>query len=65
MKISDSSRFVWIGVISLRSHRHNMAVNFWTVNDEADMRRLIEPGADGIITDSPDLLLDVLADMGW
>ncbi len=47
------------------AHRHNMAVNFWTVNDEASMRRLIELGADGIITDSPDLLLNVLADMGY
>jgi glycerophosphoryl diester phosphodiesterase len=47
------------------AHRHNMAVNFWTINDEDDMRRLIELGADGIITDSPDVLLDVLSDMGY
>ena len=47
------------------AHQHNMAVNFWTINDEDDMRRLIELGADGIITDAPDVLLDVLASMGY
>ncbi|MHA1111024.1 MAG: glycerophosphodiester phosphodiesterase [Promethearchaeota archaeon] len=47
------------------AHRHNMAVNFWTINEEEDMRRLIELGADGIITDRPDILLDLLADMGY
>ncbi len=47
------------------AHQHNMAVNFWTINDPDDMRRLVELGADGIITDNPDVLLDVLADMGY
>ncbi|HEB11618.1 MAG TPA: glycerophosphodiester phosphodiesterase, partial [Spirochaetales bacterium] len=28
----------------------------WTVNDEVYMKRLIEWGVDGIITDKPDLL---------
>lgn len=31
----------------------------WTVNDEADMRRLIDWGVDGIISDYPDLLRQV------
>lgn len=37
-----------------------LAVNVWTVNDEADMRRLIEWGVTGIITDFPDRLARVL-----
>jgi glycerophosphoryl diester phosphodiesterase len=36
-------------------------VDFWTVNDTAEMRALIDRGAAGIITDRPDLLLEVLA----
>ncbi len=42
------------------AHRHNMAVHYWTINDEETMRMLIELGADGIITDYPELLLEVL-----
>jgi len=44
------------------AHKHNMAVHYWTINDEEDMRFLIELGCDGIITDYPQLLLDVLED---
>lgn len=47
------------------AHRHNMAIIYWTVNEENDMRRLIELGVDGIITDRPDLLKAVLTDMGY
>lgn len=35
------------------AHRHGLAVHYWTVNDEDEMRRLIARGADGIITDVP------------
>ncbi len=35
----------------------NMKLIPWTVNDTADMRRLIAMGVDGIITDYPDRLL--------
>ncbi|MCK5732440.1 MAG: hypothetical protein KAH13_05445 [Tenericutes bacterium] len=41
-------------------HRHNMAVHYWTINDEAEMRRLIEQGCDGIITDYPELLISII-----
>lgn len=34
-------------------HRSGCAVQVWTVNEEADMRRLFEWGVDGIITDRP------------
>jgi glycerophosphoryl diester phosphodiesterase len=45
------------------AHRHNMAIHYWTVNDENEMRKLVEFGVDGIITDRPDLLKTVLDEM--
>ncbi len=42
------------------AHRRNVQVHAWTINDAYTMTRLIEIGVDGIITDYPDLLLDVL-----
>lgn len=39
---------------------HNMDVHVWTVNEEEDMQRLLDLGVDGIITDYPDRLLDVV-----
>ncbi len=45
------------------AHARNVPVHVWTVDDEADMRRLIGWGADGIITDRPDRLSRVLHEM--
>ena len=42
------------------AHRHNVDVYVWTINEEADMKRLIDHGVDGIITDYPDRLLRLL-----
>ena len=36
------------------AHRCNVAVHVWTVNEIAEMRRLLAMGVDGIITDFPD-----------
>jgi glycerophosphoryl diester phosphodiesterase len=44
-------------------HARNVAVHVWTVDEEADMRRLLEWGVDGIVTDRPDRLARVLHDM--
>jgi glycerophosphoryl diester phosphodiesterase len=38
------------------AHQMNLRVDVWTVNDEAVMRDLIDMGVDGVITDRPDLL---------
>ena len=40
-----------------------LKVGAWTVNDPADMRRLIGLGLDGICTDRPDLLAQALAEV--
>ena len=42
------------------AHRHNIQVHAWTIDDPAVMNRLIEIGIDGIITDRPDLMLELL-----
>jgi glycerophosphoryl diester phosphodiesterase len=38
-----------------RAHHAGVSVVVWTVNREDDMRRLLEWGVDGLITDRPDL----------
>lgn len=47
------------------AHRHNMAIHYWTINDKEDMRTLIENGADGLMTDRPDIMLDLLKEMAY
>jgi glycerophosphoryl diester phosphodiesterase len=44
-------------------HARNVAVHVWTVDAVADMRRLIEWGVDGVITDRPDRLARVLHEL--
>ncbi|HEY53999.1 MAG TPA: glycerophosphodiester phosphodiesterase [Caldilineae bacterium] len=39
------------------AHGRNMKVDAWTINEREDMRRIIDMGVDGIITDYPDRLL--------
>ncbi len=42
------------------AHRHNIAVQYWTINDTEMMQQLKEIGADCIMTDIPDVAYDVL-----
>jgi glycerophosphoryl diester phosphodiesterase len=37
-------------------------VHVWTINNPAEMRRLLDLGADGIITDYPGRLAEVISD---
>ncbi len=41
------------------AHEHDMAVQYWTINEEEDMEYLISIGADCIMSDYPDVLYDV------
>lgn len=43
--------------------RSGLAIRVWTVNEEADMRMLIEHGVDGIITNYPDLAIKIREEM--
>lgn len=45
-------------------HGHGIAINAYTVNDRAAMRRLAEIGINGVITDNPALMSEVLAELG-
>ncbi len=42
------------------AHRHNIAVQYWTINEEDEIKRLNEIGADCIMSDVPDLAYDVI-----
>lgn len=47
-----------------QAHRLNLTVLPWTVDKPADMRRMLDLGVDGFITDEPDLALPLLAERG-
>ena len=42
------------------AHEHNIAVQYWTINDAEEMAKLQSIGADAIMTDVPDLGYKVL-----
>jgi glycerophosphoryl diester phosphodiesterase len=46
------------------AHQLGLSVKVWTVNDSKRMRELIAIGVDGIITDYPDRLRQVMQDLG-
>ncbi|GAA1909023.1 glycerophosphodiester phosphodiesterase family protein [Streptomyces sodiiphilus] len=55
--------FVTAGMVA-DAHAAGMKVIPWTVNDAATMHKLIDDGVDGIITDYPDRLREVMRDRG-
>lgn len=45
-------------------HRQGLAVHIWTIDEVDAMARLLDWGVDGIVTDRPDRLADLLAARG-
>src|SRR5262249_43489526 len=43
------------------AHRAGLRVQVWTIDDEADARRLLDWGVDALITDRPDMMLRLVA----
>ena len=44
-------------------HRRGIDVHVWTIDDAAEMDRLLDLGVDGIMTDRPAVLRDVLGEL--
>jgi glycerophosphoryl diester phosphodiesterase len=57
-----------IPIVSARfvraAHRAGLPVHAWTINDPSTMHALLDLGVDGIMTDRPRVLRDVLAGRG-
>ena len=54
-------RFRLVDEAAVRAaRRHGLQIHVWTIDDEAEMRRLVALGVDGIMTDRPALLRTVL-----
>ena len=47
------------------AHRRGVRVDVWTIDDPEEMRRLLDLGADGIMTNRPEVLGEMLRDSPW
>jgi len=46
------------------AHHHGIHVHCWTIDEPAEMHRLLDLGVDGVMTDRPAVLRDVFAERG-
>ncbi|MFP7299199.1 glycerophosphodiester phosphodiesterase [Neobacillus niacini] len=46
------------------AHRLGMEIHYWTIDDPDVMEKLLDAGADGILTNRPDLLLKLVEEKG-
>ncbi|MEH7437730.1 glycerophosphodiester phosphodiesterase [Neobacillus drentensis] len=44
------------------AHRRGQDISYWTIDDPKEMKKLLNAGADGILTNRPDLLLKLVAE---
>jgi len=44
------------------AHRAELQVHVWTIDDPIEMKRLLDLGVDGIMTDRPEILKKVMQD---
>ena len=58
-EMSGTTRVVSPDFVSL-AHTRGLAVQVWTVDEPADIRRLLDWGVDGIISDRPDVAIRVV-----
>ncbi len=58
---SGSTRVVSPRFVQL-AHKAGIAVQVWTVDEPEDIRRLLDWGVDGIISDRPDVAAEVVSD---
>jgi glycerophosphoryl diester phosphodiesterase len=60
----------WMGLALLtpatvaRCHDAGLAVHAWTLNDRAAISKALDAGVDGVMTDTPELLKEVLTSRG-
>jgi glycerophosphoryl diester phosphodiesterase len=63
-----SPTYKWFTVVTerfvRRAHGHGRPVHVWTIDEPAEMHRLLDLGVDGIMTDQPERLRDVLVERG-
>ena len=59
--MSGTTRVVSPRFVEL-AHKAGIAVQVWTVDEPEDIRRLLEWGVDGIISDRPDVAAEVVKD---
>lgn len=62
-KVTDANYVPYVTAdMVARAHAKGMQVIPWTIDDKPTMRKLMDDGVDGIITDYPDRLREVMAE---